>query len=55
MGIGGGFQGEKNKKGWYCGSAVYPCKYRDWVLAVCRLGKVWRFRFCNNGLWRDML
>ncbi len=27
--VGGGFQGEKIKKGWHCGSAVYPCQYRD--------------------------
>ena len=27
--VGGGFQGEKIKKGWHCGSAVYPCQFAN--------------------------
>ena len=45
----------RGKKGWNCGSAVYPCQYRDRISAVCRMGAVWRFRFCNNGVCGDML
>ena len=37
--VGGGFQGEKIKKGWHCGSAVYPCQYRDRIKGLAEAGE----------------
>ena len=49
------FREKKIENGWHCGSAVYPANIGTGFLPVYRLGKIWCFSLCHNGIWEYVI